>query len=237
MGLVWAITMANSTASKDELLSLFGEKKTLNAVLGVKYYVHRMLRDGGPGGKALLLDEDTNKMVSMVYSQTELLEAEVYDIAQMPPPMGVTYDAKHPHLRCVVFIRPTRESVNLLQSELENPRYGSYQIHFTNIVEPGKGNKKTMLADHARADKNCLVASLSEYYGDYYAIQDILFTLDQSADIRHYRRDANMANLERTVQGLSSFLLSHKRMACVRYQQASEPCKRLASELSRLVED
>lgn len=86
-------------------------------VLGVKYYVHRMLRDGGelhyqylslincrsllaltitvrtaPGGKALLLDEDTNKMVlgtdvgirsrffrqvSMVYSQTELLEAEV----------------------------------------------------------------------------------------------------------------------------------------------------------------
>jgi len=155
----------------------------------------------------------------------------------MPPPMGVTYDAKHPHLRCIVFIRPTRESVNLLQSELENPRYGSYQIHFTNIVEPGKGNKKTMLADLARADKNCLVASLSEYYGDYYAIQDILFTLDQSADIRHYRRDANMANLERTVQGLSSFLLSHKRMACVRYQQASEPCKRLASELSRLVED
>lgn len=32
-------------------------------------------------------------------------------------------------------------------------------------------------------------------------------------------------------------MLSHKRMACVRYQHASEPCKRLANELSKLVED
>ena len=30
-------------------------------------------------------------------------------------------------------------STDCSQAELENPRYGSYQIHFTNIVEPGKG--------------------------------------------------------------------------------------------------
>eukprot|EP00656_Telonema_subtile_P026265 TRINITY_DN2823_c0_g1_i1.p1 TRINITY_DN2823_c0_g1~~TRINITY_DN2823_c0_g1_i1.p1 ORF type:complete len:638 (+),score=230.44 TRINITY_DN2823_c0_g1_i1:131-2044(+) len=232
-----SISMANTTAGqKDDMLSFFSEKKTLNAVLGMKYYIYRMLREGGAGGKALLLDEHTRNMMSMVFSQNELLEAEIYDIAQLPPPPGVTYDNKHPHLRCIVFVRPTRESINLLQGELEQPRYGSYELHFSNIVEPGvKANKKSMLMDLARADKHCLIQSVHEFFGDYYACQDILFTLQQDEDVAHYHRDSKMANTDRTVQGLSSFLLSHKRTACLRYQESSAPCRRLAEQLGELI--
>eukprot|EP00658_Telonema_sp_P-2_P004755 TRINITY_DN1176_c0_g1_i1.p1 TRINITY_DN1176_c0_g1~~TRINITY_DN1176_c0_g1_i1.p1 ORF type:complete len:594 (+),score=181.47 TRINITY_DN1176_c0_g1_i1:230-2011(+) len=196
-----------------------------------------MLREGGPGGKALMLDEYTSKMVSMVFSQNELLEAEVYDVSQIPPPPGVSMDTKHQHLRCVVFIRPTRQSVNRLMEQLENPRYGAYDVHFSNIVEPGvKPKNKQLLVDLARADKHCLVQSVHEFFGDFYAAQDILFTFGQDSDAQFYQDEKN-GNQERTVQGISSFLLAHKRSACVRYQESSRACSQLASRLADLMED
>ena len=39
------------------------------------------------------------------------------------------------HLKCVVFLRPSQENVQLLSSELKSPRYGVYYICKFSFVE------------------------------------------------------------------------------------------------------
>lgn len=48
----------------------------------VRYYVERMLKEV-PGMKVLLLDADTTRIVSTVYSQSEILEQEVYLVERL----------------------------------------------------------------------------------------------------------------------------------------------------------
>ena len=48
----------------------------------VRYYVDRMLKEV-PGMKVLLLDADTTRIVSTVYSQSEILEQEVYLVERL----------------------------------------------------------------------------------------------------------------------------------------------------------
>lgn len=48
----------------------------------VRFYVERMLKET-PGMKVLLLDADTTKIVSTVYSQSEILEQEVYLVERL----------------------------------------------------------------------------------------------------------------------------------------------------------
>ena len=48
----------------------------------VRGYVERMLREV-PGMKALLLDAETTQIVSTVYSQSEILEQEVYLVERL----------------------------------------------------------------------------------------------------------------------------------------------------------
>ena len=51
-------------------------------------YVDRMLRESGPGMKALLLDAETTKIVSTVFSQSELLEQEVFLVERLDADKG-----------------------------------------------------------------------------------------------------------------------------------------------------
>ena len=48
----------------------------------IRFYVERMLKET-PGMKVLLLDADTTKIVSTVYSQSEILEQEVYLVERL----------------------------------------------------------------------------------------------------------------------------------------------------------
>jgi len=225
-----------SDARMSNLLDVYKDKKNINAVLGMKYYVHRMLTDGSSGGKALLLDQETLQMLSMVYSQTELLEAEVYEVSQLADDRQQN-KAAHQHLRCVVFIRPEEESVRELALELENPRYGSYDIYFSNIVDPGgKSTAKAQLLNLAEADKSHLVNSVQEFYGDYFAMQDVLFSIEELESAHTYtKRKVGDFVRDRSVQAISSFLLAHKRPACVRYQHSSGACKSIAQSFDDLV--
>ena len=245
-----------SNLSSAQLLDVYKDKKNINAVLGMKYYVHRMLTDGSNGGKALLLDRETVgrcsvsvsaltdnamlpvqlQMLSMVYSQTELLEAEVYEVSQLADDRQQN-KAAHQHLRCVVFIRPEEESVRELALELENPRYGSYDIYFSNIVDPGgKSTAKAQLLNLAEADKSHLVNSVQEFYGDYFAMQDVLFSIEELESAHTYtKRKVGDFVKDRSVQAISSFLLAHKRPACVRYQHSSGACKSIAQSFKDLV--
>lgn len=61
----------------------------------------------------------------MVYSQSEILQKEVYLFERI--------DIQNPgeglkHLKCIVFLRPTPENISLLSRELRYPKYGVYFI-------------------------------------------------------------------------------------------------------------
>lgn len=60
----------------------------------------------------------------MVYAQSEILQKEVYLFERIDSSGRETMK----HLKCIAFLRPTKENVELLAQELRMPKYGLYYI-------------------------------------------------------------------------------------------------------------
>ena len=60
----------------------------------------------------------------MVYAQSEILQKEVYLFERIDSGGRETMK----HLKCICFLRPTKENVDLLAQELRVPKYGLYYI-------------------------------------------------------------------------------------------------------------
>lgn len=61
----------------------------------------------------------------MAFSQSEMLQKEVYLFERID--MQHSND-RMKHLKCIIFVRPTKNNIALLCNELRNPRFGSYYI-------------------------------------------------------------------------------------------------------------
>lgn len=61
----------------------------------------------------------------MAFSQSDMLQKEVFLFERIDTP-GSTERMKH--LKCIVFIRPTKNNIAYLCNELKSPRYGQYYI-------------------------------------------------------------------------------------------------------------
>ncbi len=60
----------------------------------------------------------------MVYAQSEILQKEVYLFERIDSSSRETMK----HLKCISFVRPTKENVEHLTAELRNPKYGLYYV-------------------------------------------------------------------------------------------------------------
>uniref|UniRef100_A0A8C3UV57 Uncharacterized protein n=1 Tax=Catharus ustulatus TaxID=91951 RepID=A0A8C3UV57_CATUS len=76
----------------------------MNAVLAVRQYVSKMIEDSGPGMKVLLMDRETTGAVSVVYTQSEILQREVYLFERLDSPNREPMK----HLKAICFLRPTK---------------------------------------------------------------------------------------------------------------------------------
>lgn len=65
-------------------------------------------------------------MVSVVYSQSELLQKEVF-LVELVDTISMSRDSMY-HLKAVCFLRPTSENIQLLRRQLANPRFGEYHL-------------------------------------------------------------------------------------------------------------
>lgn len=63
----------------------------------------------------------------MVYSQSEILQREVYLFERIDNCTD-NDETGLPHLKCIVLLRPTTDNIRLLCNELRNPKYGSYYL-------------------------------------------------------------------------------------------------------------
>lgn len=97
----------------------------MNASKAIRDYVTKMITDT-PGMKVLLLDEETTPIVSLVYTQSEILQKEVYLLERVSNSSREVMT----HLKAIVFVRPTQASIDALVTELKRPKYGQYDIFF-----------------------------------------------------------------------------------------------------------
>ncbi|XP_068027166.1 LOW QUALITY PROTEIN: vacuolar protein sorting-associated protein 45, partial [Melanerpes formicivorus] len=195
----------------------------MNAVLAVKQYVSKMIEDSGPGMKVLLMDRETTGMVSMVYTQSEILQKEVYLFERLD---SANREAMK-HLKAICYLRPTKENVELLVQELRRPKYSLYFIYFSNVIS------KSDIKSLAEADEQEVVAEVQEFYGDYFAVNPHLFSLNLLGC--YQGRSWEPAQLSRTTQGLTALLLSLKKCPMIRYQLSSEPARRLAECVKQVI--
>jgi vacuolar protein sorting-associated protein 45 len=204
----------------------------MDVVSAVSGYVSKMVSagDGASGTpsskmKILLLDCETISIVSTAITQSALLNHEVYLIDRLDNQNR----EKMRHLRCLCFVRPSADSIQFLIDELREPRYGEYNIHFSNVV------KKSSLERLAEADDHEVVKIVQEHFADYIVINPDLFSLNLSLP-RHrlWSGNPDMWNtdaLQRTTEGLIALLLSLKKKPLIRYEKNSLLAKKLATEV------
>ncbi|KAF9972091.1 vacuolar protein sorting-associated protein 45 [Actinomortierella ambigua] len=196
----------------------------MNAIAALQFYVDKMLKET-QGMKVLLLDNETTPMISLVATQSHLLQKECYLVDRIE---NSSRD-KMRHLKCVCFLRPTADSMEKLIKELRDPCYGDYYLFFSNRL------KKTAIEQLAEMDEHEVVREVQEFYADYYAINPECFSMNLDPESTSIYGDNwstwDTDSFNRTVDGLCGVLLSLKKKPLIRYQKMSAMAKRLASEL------
>uniref|UniRef100_A0A8C9WLU0 Vacuolar protein sorting-associated protein 45 n=1 Tax=Scleropages formosus TaxID=113540 RepID=A0A8C9WLU0_SCLFO len=192
----------------------------MNVTLAVKQYVSKMIESSGPGMKVLLMDKETTSIVSVVYTQSEILQKEVYLFERIDSQNRENMK----HLKAICFLRPTKENVEHLIQELRRPKYSVYFIYFSNVIS--KSEVKAL----AEADEQEVVAEVQEFYGDFIAVNPHLFSLNLQGG-----RSWEPTLLTRTTQGLTSVLLALKKCPMIRYQLSSDMAKRLAESVKQII--
>lgn len=195
----------------------------MNVTLAVKQYVSKMIESSGPGMKVLLMDKETTSIVSMVYTQSEILQKEVYLFERIDSQNRENMK----HLKAICFLRPTKENVENLIQELHRPKYSVYFIFFSNVIS--KSEVKAL----AEADEQEVVAEVQEFYGDFIAVNPHLFSLNLQGVVRG--RSWEPTILPRVTQGLTSVMLALKKCPMIRYQLSSDMAKRLAESVKQII--
>ncbi|CAK7207820.1 vacuolar protein sorting-associated protein 45 [Sporothrix eucalyptigena] len=217
----------------------------MDVVQAVSGYVGKMVTAGdAPGAgssaaasaaisakmKILLLDRETVPIVSTAATQSSLLNHEVYLIDRLDN----ANREKMRHLRCYCFVRPSADSIQLLVEELRDPRYGEYNLFFSNVV------KKSSMERLAEADDHEVVKRVQEYFADFVVVNPDLFTLDlgrtsTSSLITHIWGPTpdtwNADALQRSTEGVLAALLALKKKPLIRYTKSSLLAKKLATEV------
>ncbi|PVH16159.1 uncharacterized protein CXQ87_004024 [Candidozyma duobushaemuli] len=168
--------------------------------------------------KVLLVDQHTMPIISMSYTQSQLLQQDVVLIEMLDNLRNLS---TMKHLNCVVYVKPTRESISKVCEELLNPHYNHYQLFFNNSIS------KNDIERIAEADEQEVVNQVIELYQDYSIANDNLFTIsvpDVSQSARH-------TSTIQEATSLVSLLLSLKKCPMIKYETSSLDSKRLASEL------
>lgn len=196
----------------------------MSVVQAVKNYVSKMITESEPGYKLMLMDKETTSFISVVLGMSEVMRQEVYMFERVDQ---ASTGENMSYLKCLVFIRPTRENIELLVRELQKPRYGAYYIYFSNVIS--KSDVKLL----AEADEHEVVRDIQELYADYQALAPHVFSLNMPLHSQGLKW-ANGA-LQRTVQGVTGILFSLQFLPLIRYQNNSEMTRSLAENIRQTI--
>lgn len=175
-----------------------------------------------PALKALLLDSETTRLVSITTSHSDLLAHSILLIEKLkktpPPSPNLT------SLHALAILRPTAENVHSLRAELRAPRFASYKLIFTNAL------RRSWIEEIADADADQLVTEVREVFMDYFPLDRRLVSLGVVPSLATGVGLKN-AGLQRIVDGLVGVFLALKRKPKVRYLKSSTLCKVVSERL------
>ena len=153
---------------------------------------------------------ETTSIVSLAYAPSEVLQKEIY--------MFELLDSRNremmKHLNAIVFVRPTLENVQALCGELSNPHFNSYFAYFSYFLEGRR--LENALTEMARADEREVVKEVKEFYADFLAVNNNIFTFNITPAVAASSIWADGA-LGRVTGGVASVLLALKRKPVIRY--------------------
>ncbi|CAG8475057.1 3843_t:CDS:10 [Funneliformis mosseae] len=196
----------------------------MDIVKAVQNYINKMVNEV-PGIKVLLLDAETTPIISNVMTQSSLLSHETYLVDRID---NRNRDRMR-HLKCICFLRPTNETIQLLVEELRDPSYGDYYLYFSNTLKP------SLIERLAEVDEHEVVREVQEYFADYCAINPDFFSLNLSLQQHRLYDDSqnkwDSKTFRRVVEGVLAVLLSLKKKPLIRYEKMSVMAKQLATEV------
>ena len=173
-------------------------------------------------------------ITGLVLGQSEIISREVFLVERLDK-RGDTGE-NYQHLKALVFCRPSQDNLRHIRDQLHTTKYKEYHFFFSNVTG------EEFLRQLAEADEHSLIRTVSEYYADYYALTDHLFSfhLPSSRILtrpQHQWVGEQKGLFIRTVQGLAAVFASLKRKPEIRYAGASELNKGIALELSKTMRE
>merc|ERR1719335_1712234 len=180
--------------------------------------------------KVLILDAETTGIISMVFSQSDILEHEVFLVYRID---SGSQD-KMRHLNAICFLRPTNQNFVLLSKELRAPKYAEYHLFWANAVPHHR------LEQLACCDEYEVVRQVQEYFADIFAVNHDLFALNIPSTMRLYQPQSSWSSYEETVfermvEGLLSACLGLRMLPAIRYPRSSELCHIVARRLQERI--
>ncbi|CAG7734227.1 unnamed protein product [Allacma fusca] len=186
-----------------------------------------MIQSCGPGMKILLMDKETTAVVSTVYAQSEIMEKEVYLCDRLD---NISNRESLRHLKCLTFLRPSQENIHLLAMELKSPMYGSYFLHWTNVIS--KSDVKRL----AEADEQEVVREICELFADFIPLSPHCMISSIPVGPVFAEGDLLADGLTHNVASvIISFLLAVKKYPIIRYTEGSMPTQKLADKIHNLI--
>ncbi|KZP05238.1 Sec1-like protein [Athelia psychrophila] len=151
----------------------------------------------------LLLDTHATPIVSLSSTQSTLPSHQVYLTDRV-------YNQKRdrmPHMKCICLLQPSEDSLEALEAELREPKYGEYYLCH-NILN--------QVAIERFADMDEYKAVREEHFADYSPLLPAPFSLNhtRSSSRPLYGSTHNLWDpkaLEPTVRGITAVLLSLKK--------------------------
>ena len=147
-------------------------------------------------------------------------------------------------MKCICFLRPSSDAIQLLIDELRNPKYGEYLLclysQSSKGVQADKANillkdfsnivKKSSLERLAEADEHEVVQTVQEVFADYMIINPDLFALNfTTSGPRIWSQSPDQWNfdaLTRTTEAVLAALLTLKKKPLIRYEKNSGMAKK-----------
>ncbi|KAJ2919193.1 hypothetical protein MD484_g1236, partial [Candolleomyces efflorescens] len=139
------------------------------------------------------------------------------------------------HTVCYMPLPNNEDSLEALEEELKEPKYGEYYLYFSNILS------KAVIERLAEVDEYEVVREVQEHFADYCPILPSLFSLNHipSTSKPLYGSSPNSwapPALESAVQGITALLLSLKKKPLIRYERMSGMAKKLANEIQHRIQ-
>lgn len=201
----------------------------MNATASLRSYVESIM-NCIQGTKILLLDDETTKIIGLIYSKTELLSQDVVLIESISQVINKPVDEALKTIQCVCILKPTHEIIRALSNELNTPHYGSYNLFFTNVLSQG------FLTQLAFADHSRKVVVVHEIFLYGYALNRRLFSLGIPTCINALKSNIDDPKLPEIVDGIFSMLCALKLKCDIRYDRKSSISKRVSEKLRSLID-